>query len=200
MLPALDLDLLVGERGGEGHRLATRQRMRGRHDDAHVVGAIRERREPGQVARVPAHAEVGGPFAHAADDFGADALLEAHAHRLVLREEAADVVGQEFRQHRQAREHANAAVRAACELGQFGAHPFQRVQHVARLAQQRFARRRRRDAAAAALAAAARRRPSSIAAMRLLIAEGTMASRSAARAMLRSSHTAMNRRRLTGSK
>jgi hypothetical protein len=38
------------------------------------------------------------------------------------------------------------------------------------------------------------------AAIRLLMADATMASRSAARAMLRSSQTAMNMRRLAGSK
>jgi hypothetical protein len=106
---------------------------------------------PGQVARVPADAEVDGPFADAADDLGADALFEAHAHRLMAGKEAADVIRQEFRQHRQAREHANAALRAACELGQFATHLFEHVQHVARLPQQYFAGRRRHDAATAAL-------------------------------------------------
>ena len=129
-----DLDLLVGERVDEGDALSPRERMRRRHRHAQVVAPVRQRGQPREVARVPAHAEVGDALAHAADDFARHALLEAHAHRLVAREKAGDVVRQRFGQHRQAREHAHAAVGAGRELRQLGAHGLHKAEDLACLA------------------------------------------------------------------
>ena len=93
-------------------RLRLRQRVDGGHGDAQVVDAVGHGLQAGEVDRVPQHADVGRTFAHAAHDVGADALVQADAHRRVARQERRDVVGQLLGEHRRAGQHPHAALRA----------------------------------------------------------------------------------------
>ena len=145
-----DADGHVVQRFGEGDALAPRPAVRGRGHQAQLVLAVVDAVQAGEVGGVPQHTHVGGAFAHGADNVGADAFVQAHAHGGVLAQEAADVAAQLFCQHRRRSHHTHAALHAGGKFAQLGVHARHHAQHLTRLPQQRLAGSGGRNATAPA--------------------------------------------------
>jgi hypothetical protein len=170
-------------------------------DDGQVVAAVAAPLQPVEVGGVPAQADGGNALADAAHDLGAHALFHVDADVAVRRvlQEARDVFGQRLGHDRGRRQDAHMPARAAGIGGHVALDAVRAAEHGARVLQQvspagvGTTPRRLRSSSGVPTA-------SSSCASRLLMAEPTMLACSPARAMLRVSQTATNRRRVVRSR